>query len=320
MCNTSRVSRCSRRYVLAGLCALPLNGFFAQWASASNTGPLHVDAHKEELARTEFARLETASGGRLGVAARLNGADTTLSYRGDERFPMCSTFKVVAAAAILRDKPQILGQRIRFAKGDIKPWSPITEKHLDDGLTVAELCAAMLQHSDNTATNIVLAQLGGPLGLTAFARSLGDSAFRLDRWEVELNSAIAGDERDTTTPLAMCSTLQGLVCGQLLPDPARKQLTGWMLGCATGAGRITAAAPKGWRVAHKSGGGDNGTTNDIGLLLPQNTAKAKAAPLVVNVYLTGSKLPETDNDKIIASAAHLVCAAEGLAGPNDNMY
>ena len=306
---------CSRRYVLAGLCALPLSGFFAPQATASSTGPLQGDVLK-----AAFARLEAASGGRLGVAARQNESGKTLSYRCGERFPMCSTFKVVAAAAILRDKPQILSQRISIAKGDIQPWSPITEKNLENGLTVAELCAAMLQHSDNTAANLILAQIGGPQGLTAFARSLADTTFRLDRWEVELNAAIAGDERDTTTPLAMCRTLQGLVCGQLLPEPARKQLTGWMLGCATGAGRIPAAAPKRWRVAHKSGGGDNGTANDIGLLLPPNKAEVKAAPLVVTVYLTGSKLPGADNDKIIASAARLVCAAEGLARPNDNMY
>lgn len=315
MRSTPPVYRGSRRHVLAGLCALPLNIYFAPLALASVTVPLQGKSLHAEL-----AKLEAASGGRLGVAARRCGVDTLQSYRGDERFPMCSTFKVVAAAAILRDKPQILGQRVRFNRDDIQPWSPITEKHIDDGLTVTELCAAMLQHSDNTAANLILAQLGGPQGLTGFARRLGDTTFRLDRWEVELNSAIDGDERDTTTPLAMCRTLQDMVYGKLLPAPAQKQLLGWMLGCATGAGRIPAAAPKGWQVAHKSGSGDNGTANDIGLLLPPDRAEAKVAPMVVTIYLTGSKLPGADNDKIIASAAHLVCVAEGLARPNDNMY
>ena len=309
------VYRCSRRHVLAVLCALPLNLYFAPLAMGSVAGPLQGDALQAEL-----AKLEAASGGRLGVASQLGADGKIMSYRGAERFPMCSTFKTLAAAAILRDKPQLLGQRIRFAKGDIQPWSPITEKHLHDGLTVAELCAAMLQHSDNTAANLILAQLGGPQGLTNFARSIGDTTFRLNRWEVELNSALAGDERDTTTPLAMYNTLQTLLCGKLLPEPARKQLTIWMLGCATGAGRIAAAAPKGWQVAHKSGSGDNGTANDIGLLLPPDKAGSRSAPLVMSIYLTGSKLTGSDNDKIIASAAGLLCAAEGLARPNDNMY
>ena len=306
---------CSRRYVLTGLCALPLSMYLAPMAAASGPGNQQNDA-----LQAQFAKLEAASGGRLGVAARLGTDGKILSYRGDEHFPMCSTFKVLAAAAILRDKPHVLKQKIRYTRSDIQPWSPITEKNLEDGMTVSALCAAMLQHSDNTAANLILEKLGGPQGLTAFARSLGDASFRLDRWEVELNSAIAGDQRDTTTPLAMRSTLHGLVCGPLLPAPAKEQLARWMLGCTTGAGRIAAATPKGWQLAHKTGSGDNGTANDIGVLLPPASAKTKADPLVLTVYLTGSKLPATDNDKIIAAAARLVCPADGLARPHNNMY
>lgn len=311
----SPISSYSRRYVLAGLCALPLSGIIATLAAAAEAAP-----NRGAALQAEFAKLEATSGGRLGVAARLAKGGKILSYRGDERFPMCSTFKVLSAAAVLRDKPQLLSKRINYTSSDIKPWSPITEKHLEDGLTVAELCVAMLQHSDNTAANLVLAQICGPQGVTAFARSIKDTAFRLDRWEVELNTAIVGDERDTTTPLAMCSTLQGLLCGKLLPANARKQLTDWMLGCATGAGRIPAAAPHGWQTAHKTGSGENGTANDIGVLLPPAKDSAKAVPLVVTIYLTGSKLPGAENDKIIASAARWLCAANGLARPHDNMY
>ena len=124
----------------------------------------------------------------------------------------------------------------------------------------------------------------------------------------------------------MCSTLNGLLCGNLLKAPARKQLTDWMLGCATGAGRTPAGAPEGWRSAHKSGSGENGTANDVGVLLPPNnpeqatTHKGKNKPLVVALYLTGSKLTGPENDKILAQATRLVCAAEGLATPLDNMY
>ncbi|HZF62523.1 MAG TPA: class A beta-lactamase [Desulfovibrio sp.] len=275
----------------------------------------------------KLAELEASSGGRLGAAARVSNGGKVLSYRGNERFPMCSTFKVLAASAVLRDKPDILEQRIHFAKSDIQPWSPVTEKHLENGMTVAELCAAMLQHSDNTAANLVLAQLGGPEGLTSIARSFGDTTFRLDRWEVELNSAIPGDARDTTTPLAMCRTLNDLLCGNLLKAQARTQMTDWMLGCATGAGRIPVGAPQGWRSAHKSGSGENGTANDVGVLLPPSnpeqaakTRNGKNKPLVVALYLTGSRLTGPENDKILAQATRLVCAAEGLATPLDNMY
>ena len=315
----------SRRYVLAGLCALPFASLSAGLIFNSSADAAPLAAINGKALQKMLAELEASSGGRLGMAASVDGGKV-FSYRGDERFPMCSTFKVLAAAAVLRDKPSILEERIHFSKSDIQPWSPVTEKHLEDGMTVAELCAAMLQHSDNTAANLVLAQLGGPAGLTTIARSFGDTMFRLDRWEVELNTAIPGDARDTTTPLAMCRTLNGLLCGNLLKAPARKQLTDWMLACATGAGRIPAGAPQGWRSAHKSGSGENGTANDAGLLLPPNnpeqatTRKGKNKPLVVALYLTGSKLTGPENDKILAQATRLVCAAEGLATPLDNMY
>ncbi len=322
-------SRYSRRSVLAGLCALPVVVFGAAMGApviSSALAAASPDISAKNLQKM-LAELEASSGGRLGVAASVSNGDKILSYRGNERFPMCSTFKVLAAAAVLRDKTNILEQRIHFAKSDIQPWSPVTEKHLEDGMTVSELCKAMLQHSDNTAANLVLAQLGGPAGLTSIARSFGDTTFRLDRWEVELNTAIPGDARDTATPLAMGRTLNGLLCGNQLKAPARKQLTNWMLGCATGAGRIPAGAPQGWRSAHKSGSGENGTANDVGVLLPpsnpEQAAKAcngKNKPLTVALYLTGSRLTGPENDKILAQATRLVCAAEGLATPLDNMY
>lgn len=318
MRNTPPVYRSSRRYVLAGLCALPLSLYFAPLAVASVSAPLHGDALQAEL-----AKLEATSGGRLGVASQL-GTGKILSYRGDERFPLCSTFKAVAAAAILRDKPQLMGQRIHFTRDDLLAWSPITEKHIEDGLTVAELCAAIVQYSDNTAANIILRLLGGPEALTAFARTLGDTSFRLDRYEVELNAATPGDPRDSSTPRAMCRTLNGLLCGNLLPKAAKEQLTAWMLGCATGVTRIPAATPQGWRAAHKTGGWREGTlstANDMGVLFPPaDNASGIKNPLVMTIFLSGSQLTDQDNDKIIASAARLLCAAEGLARPNDNMY
>ena len=319
MRNTPPVYRCSRRYVLAGLCALPLSLYFTPLAMGSVTAPLHDDALQAEL-----AKLETASGGRLGVASQQATGGKILSYRGDERFPLCSTFKAVAAAAILRDKPQLLNQRIHYTRDDLLPWSPITEKNIENGLTVAELCAAIVQYSDNTAANIILRLLGGPEALTAFSRTLGDTSFRLDRYEVELNAATPGDPRDSSTPTAMCRTLSGLLCGNLLPKAAKEQLTAWMLGCATGVTRIPAATPQGWRAAHKTGGWREGTlstANDMGVLFPpSDDANSMKNPLVMTIFLSGSQRTDLDNDKIIASAARLLCAAEGLARPNDNMY
>jgi beta-lactamase class A len=157
----------------------------------------------------------------------------------------------------------------------------ITSKHLADGMTVAELCEATLQYSDNPAANLLMKQIGGPAAVTAYARSIGDTEFRLERWETELNSAIPGDARDTTTPSAMARSLHKLVLGDALPAAQRKQLKDWMLGNTTGATRIRAGVPAAWPVADKTGAGDYGTVNDIAVIWPPGKA-----PIVLAVYLT----------------------------------
>lgn len=249
----------------------------------------------------ELARIETESGGRLGVAAFDTGRQIQLSYRGDERFPMCSTFKVLAASSILAREPALLAKRIRYTKDELVPYAPVTEKHLVDGMTNAELCAATLELSDNPAANLLMKQVGGPAGVTAFARSLGDDMFRLDRWEPELNSAIPGDVRDTTTPVAMMRTLQKLALGDALAPAHRKRLLDWMLASTTGAERIRAGVPADWKVADKTGSGGHGSTNTIAVLYPP-----AQAPIVIAVYFTQS--PKQRND-VVAAAARAVVAA-----------
>ncbi|MFZ1873264.1 MAG: class A beta-lactamase [Chania sp.] len=260
-----------------------------------------------QQAQQQLAALEKSSGGRLGVVA-INTADgKTLQLNGEQRFPFCSTFKVMAASAILQHSLSNSGfmqQRIRYQKSDLVAYSPITEKHLDSGMTVAELCAAALQYSDNTAVNLLMKQLGGPAAITAYARSIGDTTFRLDRWETELNSAIPGDERDTTTPAAMAASLQILALGSALPQAQREQLVAWMKGNTTGDKRIRAGVPAGAMVADKTGGGDYGTTNDIGIVWRENRA-----PLVIAVYFTQPQQDAKANNEVIASAARIVSQA-----------
>lgn len=228
-----------------------------------------------------LAALEKQSGGRLGVAA-LNMADgRQLLHRADERFPLCSTFKMMLSAAVLAREPALLKKRIRYTKKDLVPNSPVTEQHLAKGMTVAALCEATLQYSDNAAANLLMKQIGGPAAVTAYARSTGDADFRLERWETELNSAVPGDARDTTTPLAMAKSLHKLVLGEGLPAAPRKQLKDWMLGNTTGDTRIRAGVPAGWPVADKTGAGSYGTINDIAVIWPPGKP-----PIVLAVYLT----------------------------------
>jgi beta-lactamase class A len=264
----------------------------------------HAPAAAPQTPAALLAGLEKEFGGRLGVAA-LNTADgRQVLHRDDERFPFCSTFKMMLSAAILSREPALLKKRITYDKSDLVPYSPVTSKHLADGMTVAELCEATLQISDNAAANLLMKQIGGPAAVTAFARSIGDTEFRQERWETALNTALPGDARDTTTPLAMAKSLQKLVLGDALPTAARKQLKDWMLGNTTGATRIRAGVPAGWPVADKTGSGDYGTVNDIAVIWPPGKA-----PIVLAVYTTQPNKDDKTRPEIHGEVAKIVIEA-----------
>jgi beta-lactamase class A len=256
----------------------------------------------------QLARLEAEAKGRLGVAA-INTADSRiLVHRGDERFPLCSTFKAMLAAAILQHEPSLLDKRIKYTAADLVAYSPVTEQNLADGMTVGELCAATVQYSDNAAANLLMKQIKGPAGVTAFARSIGDKAFRLDRWETELNTAIPGDPRDTTTPLAMMKALQSITLGPSLTVDKRKIMSDWLIGNTTGDTRIRAGVPYDWQVGDKTGTGAYGSTNDIGIVWP-----AGKAPVVMALYFTQPGKDDKANSEILAAAARVVVEAFKLA-------
>jgi beta-lactamase class A len=254
-----------------------------------------------------FAGLEQQGGGRLGVAVLDTATGARASHRGDERFPMCSTFKLLGAAAVLArvDAGQeMLDRRVRYGAGDLVAYSPTTKNHVADGMTMAEICRAALTQSDNTAGNLILASLGGPAGLTAFARSLGDEVTRLDRNETTLNEATPGDPRDTTSPNAMAGNLQTLVLGSRLSESSRGQLQAWLVANETGGARLRAGLPAGWRVGDKTGTGDNGTNNDVAVIWPPSRA-----PLIVCAYLTESKAGFEEQNKVVAGVGAAVARA-----------
>jgi beta-lactamase class A len=269
----------TRRALMLALASAPL----ARAADLLDQAPTTAPVSRTGL----LARLEKESGGRLGVAAFNTADGRQLLHRADERFPLCSTFKMMLAAAVLARDPSLLEKRIRYEKSDLVPHSPVTGKRVAEGMTMEALCEATLQYSDNTAANLLMKQIGGPAAVTAYARSIGDSEFRLDRWETELNSAIPGDLRDTTTPQAMAKSLQKLVMGDALPLHCRRQLKDWMIGNTTGATRIRAGVPAGWIVADKTGAGDYGTVNDIAVIWPPGRP-----PMLLAVYVT---LPGKDD-------------------------
>lgn len=243
-----------------------------------------------------LAALEKAHGGRLGVAILDTATGRRINHRGEERFPMCSTFKLLAVAAVLSrvDHGGLdLAQRIEFAKDDLVAYSPVTGKRTGaPGMTLAEVCEAAITLSDNTAGNLLLDRIGGPAGWTAFARELGDGISRLDRRETILNEAIPGDPRDTTTPAAMLRDLQAVLLGDALKPASKAQLIAWLEATKTGDKRLRAGFPKDWRVGDKTGTSDNAVFNDVAIAWPPGRA-----PVLVTTYYA-----ETPADGDTASA------------------
>jgi len=276
------------------------------WAAATaGAGSTLSDAGWQTALGAVEAGLQ---GGRLGAAMLDTGTGRLLTWRGDERFPMASTFKLMLAGWMLErvDRGQeSLAQRVRYERDALVPYSPVTEKHVGaGGITVAELCEATVTLSDNTAANLLLARHGGPEGFTGFARSLGDAVTRLDRTEPTLNEALPGDPRDTTTPVAMLHSLRTLVLGQALSPASRAQLTEWIVNNKTGDKRLRAGVPV-WKVGDKTGTGSNGSSNDIGVLWPAGGG----APVVVTCYMTGVPASPEVRDAAIAQVARHVAAA-----------
>lgn len=285
-----------RRRCLLGLAAVGAASAFAPAARAFE--PLSL--------ADQLKHLEDNSGGRLGVAVIDTHDNTRVGWRENERFPMCSTFKIMLASAILARgtaEPTLLRQRLHYRQSELVAYSPVTEKHLADGMTVIELCAAALQYSDNSASNFLMKLIGGPAGVTRYARSIGDQIFRLDRWETELNSALPGDARDSTSPDAMARSLRRLALGDALGAPQRRQLADWLRGNTTGDTRIRAGAPQGWQVGDKTGAGAYGTVNDIGVLWRPNDA-----PLVLALYYTREEKDAPVANAVLAQATRLVTA------------
>jgi beta-lactamase class A len=254
---------------------------------------------------SRIAKIEARAGARIGVAACDTGSNRRIEYRADKRFLMCSTFKFLAAAAVLKrvdEGKDDLNRFVRYGEKDILEYAPVTKKHLaEGGMKLGDLCAAAIEQSDNTAANLLLQMLGGPAWLTMFARTLDDRTTRLDRMEPELNIRTPGDERDTTTPAAMQNDMKLLLAGNVLSAASRQQLENWLTGNETGTAMIRAAVPKDWRVGDKTGRGANGATNDIAIIRPVGRS-----PIFLAIYSAGSSAPAEARDATIAEVARVV--------------
>ncbi|MBV9140924.1 MAG: class A beta-lactamase [Pseudonocardiales bacterium] len=292
-----------RRSLLIGLAAAPAL-IACGYSGPSRAEPAHPTM---SAALAELSRLETGYAGRIGVYGLDTGSGAELGYRAQERFAMCSTFKMLAVAAILqrhRSDSGLLDRLVRYDRSSVIANSPVAAEHVAEGLTVSALCEAAITYSDNTAANELLRILGGPGAVTAFARTLGDGVTRLDRWEPEMSMVPPGDQRDTSTPAMMAVDLRALTLANAL-DPARRdQLTTWLLANTTGATRIRAGLPASWRVGDKTGTGFRTELNDLAIVWPP-----RRAPLIISIYTVRTDPTASPDHHVLAAAAAIVARA-----------
>ncbi|MFI5617709.1 class A beta-lactamase [Streptomyces sp. NPDC051567] len=308
--SVSSGGRPTRRTVLAfGVGTALAVGAGSAVAAPVDAGPRAQAPGRSGIVR-HLRELERKHDARLGVFARNTVTGETVRYRADEPFPMCSVFKTLAAAAVLRDLDHdgtFLARVVRYTADDVEKagHSPVTGDagNLAHGMTVAALCSATISYSDNTAANLLLRELGGPAAVTRFCRSTGDRTTRLDRWEPELNTAEPGRETDTTTPAAIGRTYEGLVLGNLLAPGDRDLLTGWMLANTTSTERFRKGLPAGWALADKTGGGQYGTNNDVGIAWTEDRT-----PVVLSVLTTKRQRDAPGDHPLIARTAALLAA------------
>lgn len=251
--------------------------------------------------------LEHRVGGRIGVIAADLGTGRTLAWRAHERFLMCSTFKASLAGLVLSRVDQgreRLDRRVPLRAADVPDWwAPVARANLARGeMTIAELCAAAVEQSDNSCANLLLAAVGGPPAMTAFWRRLGDPVTRLDDTEPLLNRTPAGDPRNRTTPAAMASDVRALALGPALMPGSRARLIAWMLACKTGLGRLRAGLPAGWRIGDKTGSNDAGAGGDLAIAWP----RAAAPPIVIAAYVEDVRRNGAAFDAVFAAIGRML--------------
>lgn len=276
-------------------------------AATSPAAPSEPKTNEEEGTPAEeaFKQLESQFDARLGVYALDTETDKSITYRADERFAFASTYKALAAGAMLEEKSMNdLEEIITYTKDDLVTYSPITEKHVDTGLPLKDIAEAAIRYSDNTAGNLLFNELGGPAGFEKALREIGDKVTESERFEPDLNYTVPGEPRDTSTPRALATSLQAFVVSDLLSSEKQALLNDWLVGNATGDTLIRAGIPEGWVVGDKSGAGGYGTRNDIAIVWPPDRD-----PIVIAILSDHNTEDATYDDALIAEATKIVINA-----------
>lgn len=274
--------------------------------SAPSSVPADTSAEPAVIsADEEFEDLEDTYDVRLGVYAVDTGTEREIEYRADERFGHASTFKALLCGVVLqRHSVDDLDRVVTYSSDDLVFWSPVTEGHVDTGMSIGELCRAAVSFSDNTAANLLLDMIGGPSGLQDALRGNGDAVISTDRYEIEMSESVPGDTRDTSTPRSIGTSLRTFVLDDALPEAARTILTDWLVNNTTGDALIRAGVPDDWVIGDKTGNGGYGTRNDIAVAWTPD-----GDPVVIAVLSSRDQDGADHDDQLVADAAEVVVDA-----------
>ena len=264
----------------------------------------NLDNYKGDVTEfsSEFKNLEESYGAILGIYAVDTGTGNVVSYNADERFAYASTYKALAAGAIL-EKYSIeeLENIVHFTEQDVLSYAPVAKDKVSTGITIREICEAAVRQSDNTAGNLQFDLIGGPEGFKKSLEKIGDNITEPSRKETELNEATPGDIRDTSTPKQLALDLKEYVVGNVLSDDKKAIFIDWMSNNATGNALIRAGAPSDWVVADKSGAASYGTRNDIAVVTPPGKD-----PIFVAILSKKQGKDDKYDNKLIEDAARIV--------------
>lgn len=300
-----RMGKCKFMLAICLMAMVALVGC-AKETDSSESMSQSTNEESNQTTDNDFAQLEKEFDAKLGVYAIDTGSGKIIDYQADERFAYTSTFKALAAGAVLQQNTmEELNETVTYTEDDLVTYSPITEKHVDTGMTLLEISEAAIRYSDNTAGNLLFNALGGPDGLEKAMREIGDNVINADRTETNLNEAKPGDIRDTSTPKALATSLQAFALDDhLLSESKQNMLLEWLKTNTTGDTLIRAGVPEDWTVGDKSGAGGYGTRNDIGIVWPPNRE-----PIVIAILSSRDTEDAEYNDDLIKQATEITVNA-----------
>jgi len=301
-------NRLFSQYKVKGILLLPLfillvlAGCTNTTTSTESPSKSEMKENEDDVLEDEFTQLESKFNARLGVYAIDTENEKSISYRGDERFAFASTYKALAAGTMLKQKSvNELDEIVTYSKDDLVTYSPITEKHVDTGMSLREIADAAIRYSDNTAGNLLFNEIGGPEGFEKTLREIGDTITLSERTEPNLNLTVPGNSRDTSTPKALTTSLQAFIVGDKLSFENRELLTEWLVGSTTGDTLIRAGVPEEWIVGDKSGAASYGTRNDIAVVWPPDRS-----PIFIAILSDRTTEDATYDDALITEAAKII--------------